>query len=62
MANPDALTWAVGTIGLVLSLLTAPLQAVWATLAYFDARVRTEGLDLELQLAEVFSSRTDVTR
>ena len=41
------------------SLVTQPFVAGAAVLAYFDLRVRTEGLDLQLALAEEFA--TDAT-
>lgn len=36
-------------IGLLLNIIYLPLQLTCVTLLYFDARVRTEGLDLALQ-------------
>lgn len=56
------LVWAVGAIQLVVTLLTVPVQVIWAVLAYFDIRVRSEGLDLELQLADTFAPRSAVAR
>lgn len=38
-------------LGLLLNLIYLPLQLTCVTLLYFDARVRTEGLDLALQTA-----------
>lgn len=37
-------------------LLMIPLQAAWAAFAYLDLRVRTEGLDLELETGRLFRS------
>ena len=36
------------------SLVTEPFVAAATTLVYFDLRIRTEGLDLELDIAEHF--------
>jgi hypothetical protein len=36
--------------GMILSLIYMPLQLTAITLLYFDLRVRTEGLDIQLQL------------
>ena len=38
------------------SLITVPFVAGTATLLYFDLRVRSEGLDLELGIAAHFNS------
>jgi hypothetical protein len=49
--------WVVtGIVGVVIQLLLFPLQAAWASLAYIDLRVRTEGLDLELESHELFGA------
>lgn len=45
-----------GVLGLFLTLVFTPLHASWAVLAYFDARVRTEGIDMELGMVDVFGS------
>jgi hypothetical protein len=37
------------------SLVTEPFVAAAATLVYFDLRIRAEGLDLELDIAEHFN-------
>jgi hypothetical protein len=47
---------AAGVIGVVIQLVLLPLQAAWATLAYVDLRVRTEGLDLQLEADELFGA------
>jgi hypothetical protein len=47
---------AAGVIGVVIQLVLFPLQAAWAALAYVDLRVRTEGLDLELEAGELFGA------
>ena len=47
---------AAGVVGVVIELVLLPLKAAWASLAYVDLRVRTEGLDLELELDEVFGA------
>ena len=39
-------------VSLVFSLLYVPLQAIAVTLAYFDLRVRFEGMDLAMQAQE----------
>lgn len=36
------------------NLFMIPLQAAWAAIAYLDLRVRTEGLDLELETGRLF--------
>jgi hypothetical protein len=38
------------------SIITVPFVAGTATLMYFDLRVRSEGLDLELGIATHFAS------
>jgi hypothetical protein len=38
------------------SLVTVPFVAAATTLVYFDLRVRAEGLDLELDIAEHFAN------
>lgn len=45
-----------GILGLFLTLLFTPLHASWAVLAYFDARVRSEGIDMELAMVDLFAS------
>jgi hypothetical protein len=46
---PHSIRWVVvGTAGALSSLLTVPIVAVVATLVYFDARIRTEGFDLQM--------------
>jgi hypothetical protein len=49
--------WAASAVvGVVIQLLLLPIQAAWASLAYVDLRVRTEGLDLELEADELFEA------
>jgi hypothetical protein len=49
--------WAASAvIGVVIQLVLMTLQAAWAALAYVDLRVRTEGLDLELEAGELFGA------
>jgi hypothetical protein len=46
---PRSFRWVVvGMGGGVATLLTVPIVAVVATLVYFDARIRTEGFDLQM--------------
>jgi hypothetical protein len=47
---------ALGAVSVVIQLLITPLCGAWASLAYLDLRVRTEGLDLELESTEIFAS------
>ncbi len=47
---------AAAVIGVVTQLVLLPLQAAWATLAYVDLRVRTEGLDLQLEADELLGA------
>jgi hypothetical protein len=47
---------AAAVIGVVIQLLLMPIQAAWVSLAYVDLRVRTEGLDLELEADELFEA------
>ena len=62
LGDGTGLVWAVGAIQLVVTLLTVPVQVIWAVLAYFDIRVRSEGLDLEMQLADTFAPRATAGR
>jgi hypothetical protein len=49
-------SWIVlSAISVGFSLFLAPVQAAWAVLAYFDLRVRSEGLDLEMTATDVFA-------
>ncbi len=45
---------ALGVVDVLIALLLVPLRAAWAALAYVDLRVRTEGLDIELESTELF--------
>jgi hypothetical protein len=54
--NASWIWLATGIVGVVIQLLLFPLQAAWASLAYVDLRVRTEGLDLELEAGELFEA------
>jgi hypothetical protein len=48
-------SWAiVGVLTVAFRLVLMPIQAAWAALAYLDLRVRSEGLDLELEATELF--------
>jgi hypothetical protein len=47
---------ALGAVNVLIQLLITPLVGAWASLAYLDLRVRTEGLDLELESTELFAS------
>lgn len=50
----DGLGWVVtGAAGILTSLITLPVVAGTTVLIYLDLRVRTEGLDLELDAREV---------
>jgi MFS family permease len=53
----DDATWSwvvLGVLSFGFALFLAPVQAAWAVLAYFDLRVRSEGLDLEMAAGDVF--------
>jgi hypothetical protein len=51
-------SWVVlGILSVGFNLFLAPVQAAWAVLAYFDLRVRSEGLDLEMTAVDVFDRR-----
>ena len=54
--DPGVFVWLTGGITLALQLLFAPLHAAWASLVYFDLRVRTEGLDIESDMSTRFPS------
>jgi len=48
-------SWVVsGALTIAFRLVLTPVQAAWAALAYLDLRVRSEGLDLELEATELF--------
>ena len=47
-----------GVAGILTSLVTVPVVAGITVLIYLDLRVRTEGLDLELDLVDAFPSAT----
>ena len=49
---------AVAAVDVVVQLVMAPVLAGWAVLAYLDLRVRTEGLDLELEAMDRFDAPT----
>jgi hypothetical protein len=53
-ASASWLWIAVSVVGVAVELVMLPLAAAWAALAYLDLRVRTEGLDLELEITELF--------
>lgn len=53
----DGLGWLLtAASGILTSLVTMPIVAATTVLIYLDLRVRTEGLDLELDAIEVFPS------
>jgi MFS family permease len=48
-------SWAItAALTIAFRLVLTPIQAAWAALAYLDLRVRSEGLDLELEASELF--------
>lgn len=54
----DGLGWVLsGVVGILTQLVTVPFVAAVTVLVYLDLRVRTEGLDLEVQVAEAFPLR-----
>jgi len=46
---------AIGVVEVLIEVMLIPLRASWAALAYVDLRVRTEGLDIELESNELFA-------
>jgi len=55
----DGVAWILpGVIGILSSLITMPVVAGITVLIYLDLRVRTEGLDLELDAVEAFPATT----
>jgi len=51
-------TWgwiAMSAVELGFALLLIPVQAGWASLAYLDLRVRSEGLDMVLESERLFA-------
>lgn len=57
LLGTDGLGWLLAAAAGVLSaLITMPVVAGTTVLIYLDLRVRTEGLDLELEAAQVFPS------
>jgi hypothetical protein len=56
----DGIGWVLlAASGVLTSLITMPVVAGATVLIYLDLRVRTEGLDLELQAAEAFPVPAD---
>lgn len=54
LVGTDGLGWlVVAAAGIITSLVTMPIVAAATVLIYLDLRVRTEGLDLELDAREV---------
>lgn len=52
--------WVLVAAGSIMAqLVTTPFIAIVATLAYYDGRVRNEGLDLELMASELMARGTD---
>jgi hypothetical protein len=55
LVGTDGLGWVLtAASGILTSLITMPVVAATTVLIYLDLRVRTEGLDLELDATEVF--------
>jgi hypothetical protein len=58
LLGTDGLGWLVtAAAGVLTSLVTMPIVAATTVLIYLDLRVRTEGLDLEMDAADAFPSR-----
>lgn len=54
LLGTDGLGWLLsGAAGVLTALITMPIVAGTTVLVYLDLRVRTEGLDLELEAAQV---------
>jgi hypothetical protein len=57
LVGTDGLGWLLtAAAGVLTSLITMPVVAGTTVLIYLDLRVRTEGLDLELEAAQAFPS------
>jgi hypothetical protein len=57
LLGTDGLGWLLtAAAGVLTSLITMPIVAGTTVLIYLDLRVRTEGLDIELDAAEAFPS------
>jgi hypothetical protein len=55
LVGTDGLGWVLtAASGILTALITMPVVAATTVLIYLDLRVRTEGLDLELDATEVF--------
>ncbi len=55
LPGADRFLWvAVALTGIISGVLLVPVAAAAATLWYLDLRVRTEGLDLDIEAARVF--------
>lgn len=55
LTGADTFSWVIaGLTGAVTAVLTTPVVAGAAVLVYLDLRVRTEGLDLELEAIDAF--------
>jgi hypothetical protein len=55
LVGTDGFGWLLtAAAGVLTSLITMPVVAGTTVLIYLDLRVRTEGLDLELEAAEAF--------
>lgn len=53
----DGIAWVLpAAIGILTQIITMPVVAAITVLIYLDLRVRTEGLDLELDALEAFSA------
>jgi len=55
LVGTDGFGWLLtAAAGVLTSLITMPVVAGTTVLIYLDLRVRTEGLDLELEAAKAF--------
>ena len=54
----DGIGWVLpGAVGILTQVITMPVVAAITVLIYLDLRVRTEGLDLELDALEAFPAK-----
>ena len=59
LLGTDGLGWVLpGAVRILTQLITVPVVAAITVLIYLDLRVRTEGLDLELDAIEAFPATT----
>lgn len=54
LKSPDWGWAAMSGVQIAAALFLMPLQAAWASLAYFDLRARAEGLDIDLERTRIF--------